>query len=536
MEIKQTYSPVIRYRGDYAIDSRTREYQDITFLRDEESIKKYYVDQNYNIRSYIFERSVKFEDNKLTLKINRFLKSRSKGKKYFRKRFESWFLRFDLSTGNFTTVISSGVSKKTRDSNIRTNSFFKLQDFFFSSNYFEVTPFLQSDFLREDVGDIFDNEVIVNFIDRRLKVKLLNIKAPEFRKVRNTTMASNSFHGDLVRKFIKLKQIKTPDTNSYYWLTCFYPTEKYLKKNDRKLIQSVLDMMGIKSKYTNKIFHKFTGIDFQYFILVYELLGGPKHMSALSDSFYSKISVKDKDPYKGSASKYNFKDRPNMTRFSLSPFEKKNLINLLNSEGKLINQSELDDHFDMIGKIKLVDPSVQLRSTNPRDFNREHHQLAEMIHQLRKGTTLSYVFDDQMVSDIEKPIKGEVTLYPYILKREDEYFEEGKKMHHCVGSYYDKNRSIIISLRTKDDDRVTCEYSVDNGTLVQAKYVCNDEPPKHFQEAIYNELNERCRNWAISKKLKSVKTIHEPIRVNGVELTKENNPLREERMIWDLPF
>ena len=55
MEIKQTYSPVIRYIGESSIDSYSVDSQELTFLRDEESIKKYYGDQNYNIRSYIFE-------------------------------------------------------------------------------------------------------------------------------------------------------------------------------------------------------------------------------------------------------------------------------------------------------------------------------------------------------------------------------------------------------------------------------------------------------------------------------------------------
>ena len=538
MEIKQTYSPVIRYIGESSIDSYSVDSQELTFLRDEESIKKYYGDQNYNIRSYIFERSVKFEDNKLTLKINRFLKTRSKGKKYFRKQFDSSFLRFDLSTGNFTTVFSGGKCKKTRSSIIRTNSFFKLQDFTYSSNYFEPNGFIQTDFLREDAGDVFDNGVIIDFIEYHLKCKVRPLReslsnvGPTIQINTNKSYISHLLHEELVKQFITHKGIKTPDTNSYYWLTAFYPTEKFLKKNDRKLIQSVLDMLGINSKYTNKIFHNFTGIDVRYFILVYELLGGTKHMSALSNSFYTKLNQKERDPYRGGPTKYAFVGGPDLTKYSLTPFEKKNLIKLLNSEGKLIDLIELNDHFDMIKKIRLVDPSVQLRSANPIDFRREHFQLSEMIRHLKKGITLSYVFDDQMVSDIEKPIKGGITFHPYILKREDEYFEEGKVMHHCVGSYYDKNKSIIISLRTEDGDRVTCEYNVDNGVLIQAKYKCNAEPPKHFYKAIYNELNLRCRNWATSKKLKSVETIQEPIKFNGLKLTKENNPLWEERNMW----
>jgi len=81
-----------------------------------------------------------------------------------------------------------------------------------------------------------------------------------------------------------------------------------------------------------------------------------------------------------------------------------------------------------------------------------------------------------MVSDIEKPLTIELsadgetiteTFYPYILKREDDYSEEGKFMHHCVATYSDKDKSIIISDRTKDGrDRFTCEFTSQTGHMV----------------------------------------------------------------------
>lgn len=534
MEIKQTYNPVLKYVDrEYDISFGTEEKP--LLLKDESSIKKYYPDQNFSIRTHLFERTVKFEDNKLTLKINRFTKTRSKGKKYFRKSFDSSFFRFDLTTGNFITIFTSGKSRKNRKSKIQSNSFFSLRDFFYSSNYFEPHNFIGSKYLETDAGDIFDNDVIVEFIEHHLKIKLVPVVSPEWIISNNRNNVTHSLLEEIIKQFIVRKEIKVPDSNVYYWLFGFYPTEKFLKKNDRKLIQSILNMLGINSKYTNKIFHRFDGIDIRYFMMMYELLGGTKYMSALSNSFYTKINQKNRDVFRGIITKYNFVGGPDLTKYSLTPLEKKNLIKLCNCEGKVIDVIEMKDHFDMIKKLRLIDPSIQMRSSNPKDFRSEHHQLSTMIQHIRKGTTITYLFDDEMVRDIESPIQGEVTLYPYILKREDEYFEEGEKMHHCVGSYYDKDKSIIISLRTEDDDRVTCEYDVDNGLLIQAKHVCNAQPPKHFYDVIKNQLNIKCRHWASSNKLKSVETVKSPIRFNGIELTKENNPLIEERSMW-LPF
>ena len=94
-------------------------------------------------------------------------------------------------------------------------------------------------------------------------------------------------YGELSQLFIDKKRIKAPnhydDLLSYY-----YPTEVLFKKNDRKLVASVLDMFEIKSKVTIKLVHEVPKIDIRNLAEFCYLLG---------DNFHKYIGGIDKDSF-----------------------------------------------------------------------------------------------------------------------------------------------------------------------------------------------------------------------------------------------
>jgi len=160
---------------------------------------------------------------------------------------------------------------------------------------------------------------------------------------------------------------------------------------------------------------------------------------------------------------------------------------------------------------------------------------------IKKGYVIEYVFSDKMVNDVEKPIDlkidlgdenyGGITFYPYILKREEEYNEEGSFMHHCVASYSDKDRSIIVSIRTKDkSDRVTCEFDCQTGSLMQARHFCNAQPPEDIAMAVV-ELTKKTKSYARLGLLNSISKQKVLIKINGIEVKPEQ---REPRMLTDV--
>lgn len=68
-----------------------------------------------------------------------------------------------------------------------------------------------------------------------------------------------------------------------------------------------------------------------------------------------------------------------------------------------------------------------------------------------------------------------------------EFQEEGNAMHHCVytNEYYNKDNCLILSVRDKDNNRLsTVEYDLNDFKIVQNRAACNEEPP------LFNEINE----------------------------------------------
>lgn len=72
-------------------------------------------------------------------------------------------------------------------------------------------------------------------------------------------------------------------------------------------------------------------------------------------------------------------------------------------------------------------------------------------------------------------------LLVHVLQNVDEFFEEGKAMHHCVfaNAYYNKEHSLILSA-TIDGKRIeTVEVSLKTFDVVQSRGVCNSNTEYH---------------------------------------------------------
>ena len=128
------------------------------------------------------------------------------------------------------------------------------------------------------------------------------------------------------------------------------------------------------------------------------------------------------------------------------------------------------------------------------------------------------------------------------MKREEEYDEEGRFMHHCVASYSDKEKSIVISIRTENkQDRVTCEFDCQTGTLIQARHFCNNQPPADIEMAV-DKLKEKTKIYARMGILHSLDKKKVPIKINGIEVMSEHREPRridefiQEEMRRALPF
>jgi len=487
-------------------------------ITDDAEIKKLYKDLNVGLNVHIKERFVKLEGDNLILKRSSFEKNRRIGKKYFQKKLEVDYLKFNLKTGNFITVRSFGGVKRKRTVTIRQNVFGQLEQILQSKHGSFWSMFGEPDIdgeMYDSIVKCLNSEVVLN-LDTNLDYWLYQI-------------------------FIEKKCIKTPNVNTEGFLTKFYPTEKYLKKNNRKLVQSVLDLLDMKDNFTIKLLHKYPFINIRLLKTLHSLLGGSKYLSNIDDHVFegmeSKGSWEDSNVNKFTVKNFikELDDLP-----ELLEIEKSNLVKVLNksrhkrqykNESFLYpNHTTLYDHFNMLKQIRVYNPNLHMSTTTPRTMHGEHVEFANMISKINKGYVVSYKFNELMVKDMESPLN---TYYPHILKNEEEYNEEGSFMKHCVSSYYDKERSIIISLR-KGDERWTCEFDVADGMLIQAKGRFNVDPSKEVFDVITLGLLSKTRKWAWDKKLKCIEKVETPLLINGKEVERPQYSIPEST--GDLPF
>lgn len=504
-------------------------------------LQKYHTDKDRHIKAHYgnpfsqievdtYERSITRKGDRITIKKYHQTKVRNVNSIYFKKRTNIVSLTFDLNTGNFVTVISSKSGRST-GKQFRTNTFQTLE--------IVINQILSNEHIDWN-NKLFTDDESDTFIK-------------EYRKLLNLDDNINLFKS-IVTKFVELKKIKVP--NDYFdLLTTHYPTEKFLKKNDRKLAASILDAIGIKSKVTIKMLHDNLNLNLSLLYRICKLLGSDfsKYIGNVDSNLFTKLER--------SYAQYEGIRYANMLpkQKEIQQKDKEAICFVLNDLVKNGNSHEktdsffniLTDHIDMMEKIRPYNPSIRINAKTWVDFNIEHSEFVKIINLIRKGWVTEYVFNDKMVQDIEKPITIELnigdeinpemvteTFYPFILKREDDYAEEGAFMHHCVATYSDKDRSIIVSVRTEDaKDRVTCEFTTQTGQMVQARHFCNKQPPADMMLAI-DQLKLKTTKYARLGLLNCIEKKKTQVKINGVEVPKpERTPrLNEHLFNYEVPF
>ena len=540
-------APIIMYASTHKHNGTSGEF----YTTKDRHIKKYYNEPLSEISVHILERSIIKRGDKITIKTNKFTKHRGFNCKYFKTNKYTTSVTFDMVKGDFLLVDSSKHGRTKNTPKFRKNGFQQFNNFLDSTD----GPFK---FLRNHVGknNPFYKELKNNFKDKEFNdvlSKVFNINFPT-----DGSFFKTFFYEEVMRWFINTKKIKTP--NDYKKLLVhYYPTEKYLKKNDRKLIASVLDVYQIKSKVTIKLLHEKPNIDLGSLYMLCYLFGNnyQKYIGSINKDLFGTTSDNDKGHLIGASSlkmMENIRDRIKNHGYDISDIEKENLLSVLTSEtekGISVDENFMAlvmDHFRMLSKIREYDPNIRMRANTRVKFHSEHNELSRMISAIKKGWVIQYFYPEETIRQIQQPIKvfksikigttlmgtdmdDYINITPYVLTREEEYIEEGKFMHHCVASYAETDTSMIVSLRTDDEqDRVTCEFQISNGNLIQARYFSNAIPPKQF-EYIIESVTDLVRIHARFGTLNWLKKDRVPIKINGIEIAPE---MREPRRLIDI--
>jgi hypothetical protein len=255
--------------------------------------------------------------------------------------------------------------------------------------------------------------------------------------------------------------------------------------------------LGIKSKISIRLLHQHNNLDLPTYTILCSIFGDDynRWIAQIDPKKFIPTDDQNNDTQINNIKNLLVRTNTYKTNFvNLTDDDKKSIIRLTNIPEMCLVQSisTITDHLDMLLFIRRVFPEIKIRSKSLEEFNNEHSQFTRLRSKIRKGTVIKYEFHEDIIKTIDKNIViDDIEYNVNILKTEDEYIEEGEFMHHCVSSYANKSTSIIISIRRKDiNDRITCEFNVEDGLCIQSRHFCNGPVPEHFLKCLDQVKNE----------------------------------------------
>lgn len=386
------------------------------------------------------------DDKKVSIKVFTYIRHRDRGKKYFRVKTAVHFLTYnyithDLYHGNIINYHKKRKFSKTIKRNdfaydpynkmmyLITNTYNNFVDFTALSND-EKTNIIYS------VSKIFTENIPGQ--DRYVGYSPINV----LYKTRADSLG-----------------FKLPNNWHVFVKVIPSPTLKILRKNDMKLIDSIMEMKYIYGDKMRKILHTITNF-------------GNMNMFSWAMKFFGKDYILGKPDYflKSLIEHENFTSTLALGRSdSFTKKEKQNIFEIFKLViDKHIDVSTFSDHFQMYSKIKLYE-DVKWKSTTYEEFSDEHLQYTERVDFYTKGIYFRY-YNEDFLKLFDKPIMN--NYYPVLLTSSEEYNMESFVQSNCVKTYINKPQIFIVSLRKggkESKERATIEFSINE---INGKVVC----------------------------------------------------------------
>jgi hypothetical protein len=381
---------------------------------------------------------VEKNDEKISLKYYVFMKDRSVGTHYFKKKQIVSFITYKVKTQDFYFGgINNGVSKRQSSSHVRKNYFGKKYLALFKKTLKDYLN-IYSDGQKLKLGYVI-TESMYTFLNQLLGKEVNILKVIE----------DNLEDETLYRKHLENKNIKYPNNYSIFINKTPFPNKKILQKHDYKLIESFMEVKKLKGKKIKKVLHTCESIN-EFFYKEIETMFGEKFIKQQSDDVLKKIFE----------SKFYFRSDYSQDLFSEE--EKKRVFKVMIEFLKDGILNTFFDHIDFYKFLKQYE-EIKWKSETIEEFRKEHIDWSNRKSIYVKGI-YTRIFSDDFVELIQTPIVvDETTFYPTLFQVPEQYFDESSIQHNCVKTYVDRPLSIIISLRKdsiEDEDRATIEYRI----------------------------------------------------------------------------
>lgn len=413
---------------------------DRTFLDEESFVKNY---SNVCAQPH-FSRvilSVEKNENKVSLKMFSYNKSRQVGKKYFKKNTICHFVTYNLKQNClYTGYVRNYHLKKKVSKKLTKNNWFNKQLQSFSQIWVNSVRGMR-------LGNFDKIEQSKKDMNEAIKIFLSNIPGID--------MNIYGFDNIIYKKYLDGNGIKLPNN----WM-CFdrtYPqiTKKIFKKHKYKFVDAYMDFHGLFGDKIKRVLHNVNstcGVQTLRFALFFFgkdfILSQPDNI--IQEILESQIFFMDWQVYL------------NENRYTLEGYTKNEVKNCFEIF-KLVIRGEINlhsftDHLRFKEKMKQFEP-VTWKSNSYNKFNEEHYIWSEKVSALGKAQ-YRRIYDEKFKEFIEKQFED---YYLVLLSDSKEYSMESFTQSNCVRSYDSKPSSIIVSIRQGEIDskkRATVEYKI----------------------------------------------------------------------------
>jgi hypothetical protein len=370
------------------------------------------------------------KDDKVSFKIFWGGKYRKVGRPYFTRTKNVEFLTVNKKTGDvYVGFIHNYQKKKKFTQSIRRNYF-----------------------LGKPVSSMFSKlkNALNNYLPNSSEV-IFEISTKFFNSFCNESI---ELDGDqkLMKHYLDKRNFKYP--NNFWVYSDFMWGKEYrkiLKKNEFKVVDTFMQIWGVRGKKLKKFLHQTEKINISLYLSSRNLFG-EDWMNQDGDTIQKILN-----------SSWNL-TVPNNLRDFATQEELKRIYSIFKSilNSEYINVWTFQDHMSTYVKLKQYGETDLKWLTDGSDiekFQEEHFNWSEKLDHYRKGTyvrTYPTYFHDRIEQKIDN-------YYPVILTNSDDYNMESFTQQNCVKGYIGKVSSMIISLR-KDDidskDRATIEYRI----------------------------------------------------------------------------
>ena len=403
----------------------------------EDEYVKHYGNITSSVSHNRFTITITKDGDKVAIKLFQYIRSRSKGRKFFKIQTKVDYISFNTKTNNLYTGFIRNYHKKRKFSkSVRRNEFW-------SNPINRVISMANS--ITKDYSKTNPNLLLhkTDLIDDMVRIFFENI--PNSKKY-----SGYSPNERLYKLYCDGAGIKTPNNWNIFLPHIYGINLKKLRKNRMKLIDTFMSEKGLYGDKVKKILHNVDKVGNLELYKWCNQFFGNSYINGKSEEFITDLIKSDE--YANYRIKYGS---------IFSKKERNNIFEIINLVTKKeINMSTFIDHISMYTQIKNFE-EVKWKSTTYEQFKDEHLQYTERVSFYTKGEFFR-MYDEEFKSKIQEPIMDEY--YPILLETSNDYNLESFVQSNCVKGYIDRPSSIIISLRKGNPDskeRATIDFSID---------------------------------------------------------------------------